>query len=251
MFRLSVVFVKEKIIGAAASILVGILRVAISMLYKNRLNVVNGAVWGAIKEKPVLLIANHTSHLDFMILLYLLQRDYHRNISFLAKKELWDRFLWRLLMRYGKSIKVDRSKFTLDAFRAMKHVIDDKGVLGIFPEGTRSKTRFMGPIKPGLEFIIRKYPNVTCVPCGLQGFHEAWPKDKSLTWPLPAGHVLQVSFGCPRTLAQSGAVSAAEFTAQLIKELAELSNQNKLPPCAETGTSSGFAHKEQNVPCQN
>lgn len=84
--------------------------------------------------KSALLVANHTSHLDFIVLNALFKQRYGANITFLAKKELGESWLWRLLIRYGNSIPVDREKFGIGTLRAMKGVLSSGGFLGMFPE---------------------------------------------------------------------------------------------------------------------
>lgn len=220
-------FLKEKTQALAVKFLIAALGLALKLVYEKRLTLRGGAIWKALEGKPVLLVANHASHLDFMILLDVIDRHFQRDISFLAKKELWDSLLWRMLMKHGNSIPVDRTHFTVGSMRAVKKVFLQNGLLGMFPEGTRSDGKYMGLIKPGLEFIIRKHPDVTYIPCGLEGFYEAWPKGQRLTWPLPKEHQLNISFGQPRSFSESGAATAAEFAEQLMNEVAHLSNQPK------------------------
>lgn len=219
--------VKEKITHIAVKLLIAVLGLALKLAYEKRLTIRGDFIWKELEGKPVLLVANHASHLDFMILLDVIDRRFQRDISFLAKKELWERLLWRMLMKHGNSIPVDRTHFTVGSMRAIKKVFANNGLLGMFPEGTRSDGKYMGLIKPGLEFIIRKYPHITYVPCGLEGFYEAWPKGQRLTWPLPKGHQLNIAFGQPRSFTESGATTAAEFAEQLMNEVAQLSNQPK------------------------
>ena len=90
----------------------------------------------------------------------------------------------------------------------------------------------MGPIKPGLEFILRMHPDLVVVPCGLQGFHEAWPKSKALQLFLPVKHKLSISFGAAQTF--SARQSPGEFVTQLMEEVARQAGQ-RIPASPASG----------------
>ncbi len=173
--------------------------------------------------RPALLVANHTSHLDFIVLNALFKKRYGSTITFLAKRELWDSRLWRLLIRYGNAIPVDRAQFSIGTLRAMKGVLAGGHFMGMFPEGTRSEDGLMGPIKPGLEFIARLHPDMVYVPCGLVGFHEAWPKDRSMRLLLSLRHRLVTAVGEP--CRYDGSETPADFARRVMTEVATQSNQ--------------------------
>lgn len=198
---------------------------AVWLAYEQRMDVQGDDIWPALQGQPVLLVANHASHLDFMLMAYVLRQRHGRRIAFLAKQELWDSLLWRLMMRQGRSIPVNRTDFSISSIRAVHRAWADQQVVGIFPEGTRSDDGRMGPVKQGIELLIRKRPDVLCVPCGLQGFHEAWPKGQPLTWPLPDGHRLRMAFGQPRRLADAATPCAKTFARQVMADVAALAGQ--------------------------
>lgn len=214
----------------AGEALVLALSVLVWLVYGRRLDVKGDAIWPDLQGRPVLLVANHASHLDFMLMAYVLRQHHGRRIAFLAKQELWDSLLWRLMMRQGRSIPVNRTDFSISSLRAVHRAWGAQQVVGIFPEGTRSDDGRMGPVKQGIELLIRRHPEVLCVPCGLQGFHEAWPKSKPLTWPLPRGHRLRMSFGQPRSLAEALSPCAKTFARHIMADVAELAGQPQAYP---------------------
>lgn len=150
--------------NAASVTSILIFRAILQVVVMWRVEVRNEAALLNTFGRPALLVANHTSHLDFIVLNALFKKRYGATITFLAKRELWDSRLWRLLIRYGNAIPVDRAQFGIGTLRAMKGVLAGGHFMGMFPEGTRSEDGLMGPIKPGLEFIARLHPDMVYSP---------------------------------------------------------------------------------------
>lgn len=96
----------------------------------------------------LLLCANHTSYKD-PVLLGLIQK---RPVRFMAKKELFrNRFLSWLIRTLG-AFPVERSG-GVSAIRNGIDIVKKGGVLGIFIEGTRSKTGELRNPKPGVILL--------------------------------------------------------------------------------------------------
>lgn len=74
--------VKEKITHIAVKLLIAVLGLALKLAYEKRLTIRGDFIWKELEGKPVLLVANHASHLDFMILLDVIDRRFQRDISF-------------------------------------------------------------------------------------------------------------------------------------------------------------------------
>jgi 1-acyl-sn-glycerol-3-phosphate acyltransferase len=82
----------------------------------------------------VILAANHLSMLDPIVVGCAIDRP----VRFMAKRELFDNPLLRMLARSLGAFPVRRGKDDKDAFRRALEVLRNDEVLGIFPEGTRS-----------------------------------------------------------------------------------------------------------------
>lgn len=83
-----------------------------------------------------IICSNHISNMDpiFLSVIYL------KTICFMAKVELFrNKFLAFILKKLG-TFAVDRSRADLSAIEAAKEVLKNGEILGIFIEGTRSKT---------------------------------------------------------------------------------------------------------------
>lgn len=87
------------------------------------------------EQGPILLCASHSNLVDPLLLAYLL--GWKRPMRFMAKKELFKiPILGGILSRAG-AFSVDRGNADMGAIRTSMMILKDKGILGIFPEGTR------------------------------------------------------------------------------------------------------------------
>ncbi|MBE6824017.1 MAG: 1-acyl-sn-glycerol-3-phosphate acyltransferase [Ruminococcaceae bacterium] len=102
------------------------------------------------KEGPYIIASNHISGIDPIIIAI---GQKYRQIHFMAKAELFkNKFLEWLFLSIG-CFPVDRGKKDIGAVRHFEKVVEDGEVMGIFIEGTRSKTgEFLKP-KNGASLI--------------------------------------------------------------------------------------------------
>jgi len=109
------------------------------------------------KEDPAaqMYLINHQSDLDICILETISKKD----LSWVAKKELFDVPFFGLAMSMPEDIPIERQSKT-SLLRLLKNSKDrlNKGrVITMFPEGTRSKTGKMLPFKSGAKVVADKY----------------------------------------------------------------------------------------------
>ncbi|MBO8163030.1 MAG: 1-acyl-sn-glycerol-3-phosphate acyltransferase [Brevibacillus sp.] len=104
------------------------------------------------KEGPVILCANHISNLDPPLLGAPLERQVH----FMAKEELFRiPVLSYIITKFG-AFPVRRGAGDRAAIRTTLRVLEDGRVLGIFPEGSRSKTGKLKKGQPGAAMFALK-----------------------------------------------------------------------------------------------
>ena len=96
------------------------------------------------KEGRIILAGNHTNNFDCVLLMSSTKRCIH----FLAKVELFKGFKKVIFSNLGLT-PVDRSKKNPDALKSAKMYLENEKVIGIFPEGTFSKTDELLPFKIG------------------------------------------------------------------------------------------------------
>ena len=109
------------------------------------------------EEDPAaqMYLINHQSDLDIGILETISKKD----LSWVAKKELFDVPFFGLAMSMPEDIPIERKSKT-SLIRLLKNAKDrlNKGrVITMFPEGTRSRDGKMLPFKSGAKVVADKY----------------------------------------------------------------------------------------------
>lgn len=132
-----------------------------------------------LPEEPYVVAANHVSYFDWLVLHSFYKKILKKEIIFIAKKRLFDNGILGLLVEYAKSINVNQDKVTISFVKATVNVMNERKILGIFPEGKRTED---GKLSKGLPGVIKiaQTKNVPIVPVGLNGFFDILPKDKRI-----------------------------------------------------------------------
>ena len=102
------------------------------------------------KDRNCVMMGNH-QHIFDPLMLALCVPD--REIHFMGKKELWNNKLlgWAFTKVHG--FPVDRGNIDMAAIRTAMNVLKEGNTLGIFPEGTRSKSGHMLPLLGGASML--------------------------------------------------------------------------------------------------
>ena len=139
---------------------------------------------------PALLIANHTSGVDHL----LLQATCRRVLGFLIAREFFEPWYSRPICRLLGCIPVRRDGRDLGAARAALRALKDGRVVPIFPEGriTPESGRVIGPGKPGAAFIAL-HAQVPVIPAYIRGTPPTRDVLRVLAWPSHA----RVVYGDP------------------------------------------------------
>ncbi|WP_425400865.1 lysophospholipid acyltransferase family protein [Aeoliella sp.] len=134
-------------------------------------------------EGPVVLLANHQSHLDPPLIGCFMPRP----LGYLARDTLFSGFLGPLIRSYD-AIPIDRDGSGLAGIRATLKRIKQGDAVLMFPEGTRSEDGKLQPLKPGFIALVRR-GKASIVPLGIAGTYEAYPRGKTLPAPRPVALV--------------------------------------------------------------
>jgi 1-acyl-sn-glycerol-3-phosphate acyltransferase len=100
------------------------------------------------RHGPLIVVANHLNNADPP----LLGASLPRRIRFMAKQELFDSPVGWVVRGFG-AFPVRRFEADLRALRQAERILKEGGVLGMFPEGHRSRAGGMGPAQPGTALI--------------------------------------------------------------------------------------------------
>ncbi|MBF7046217.1 1-acyl-sn-glycerol-3-phosphate acyltransferase [Campylobacter volucris] len=108
---------------------------------------------GELHPQTNLLLINHQSLLDIVALEDLCSK----NISWIAKKELGEIPVFKILIKKSKMICIDRSpKGLVKLLKEAKERLKENRILAIFPEGTRSNTQKLLKFKVGAKILTEK-----------------------------------------------------------------------------------------------
>jgi 1-acyl-sn-glycerol-3-phosphate acyltransferase len=120
---------------------------------------------------PALLVINHQSHLDSM----LVGTPMDRPISYLARDSLFRVPIVGWILKNSYAMPVNRESASSSSLRLAADRLKKGFLVGIFPEGTRSSDGKIGPLKPGFIALVRK-ADVPIIPVGVAGSRAAMPR---------------------------------------------------------------------------
>jgi len=164
-------------------------------------------------DGPVIIVANHTSHLDTALLLTTLPVQWQRKVTVGAAADYFFDAWWRAIgsalvfatfpiERHGQGLSDTPAK-----------LIESGWSIVMFPEGTRSPDGWTRRFRPGASALARAH-NIPVVPVAISGSFAAMPRGRN--WPKPGRPPVHVRYGRPirprddeNTLALNGRVSAA------------------------------------------
>jgi len=168
---------------------------------------------------PLILITNHVHLLDPFFLLF----SSPRWINFMAKEELFRSPFLRPWLRWAGSVSISRRGKVSDKqkmLRSSRDVLENGLILGMFPEGGRSRDGKLRKGKPGSAVIASK-TNVPILPIGIAGTD----KIKGISWLWKRPHIV-INIGKPFKLPPNDSKMSKSqmqlLTTQLMKEIAAL-----------------------------
>jgi 1-acyl-sn-glycerol-3-phosphate acyltransferase len=139
--------------------------------------------------------ANHSSHMDTIVLWAALPRALRANTRPVAAKDYWDRGGVRSQIARNELnvVMIDRAREdpNADPLEPLNEALEHGFSLIIFPEGTRSTQPLPGPFKSGLFHLASAHPNVELIPVYLDNLHRSMPKGALLPVPI----ICTVRFG--------------------------------------------------------
>ena len=136
---------------------------------------------------PLVLVANHQSFLDPVLVGVGLARPVH----YLARSSLFEKSrFFGALIRSLNAIPLKRGNFNKDALRRCIDLAASGEALVLFPEGTRTLDGSIGRLKGGFG-VIARHAGAAVVPVLIDGAYKAWPRTKR----LPSFKPITVRFG--------------------------------------------------------
>lgn len=143
--------------------------------------------------------ANHTSHLDAIVLWSSLPYNVRQLVRPVAAKDYWQKGrIRRHLARTFNALLIDRSdiKVHQSPVDLMLREIGDRYSLIVFPEGGRNTGEEIGEFKSGLYYLSKKRPDLELVPVHIDNLNRVLPRGEFLPVPL----LSCITFGPPMWL---------------------------------------------------
>lgn len=146
--------------------------------------------------------ANHTSHLDVLVLWSSLPQRVRRVTRPVAAKDYWEagavrRFIAKKLF---DALLIDRQNIKVHS-NPVNMLLEEMGEtysLIIFPEGGRNTGERVGEFKSGLYYLCKKRPDLEAVPVHIDNMNRILPRGEVLPVPL----LTCITFGPPLWLEQ-------------------------------------------------
>ncbi len=142
------------------------------------------------KQGPAILVANHNSHLDTMLLMIACPPSLFKSLRpvaaadyFLATKfRAWfSTNVLRIIPIWRN--KEDRGE-NADPLAPICQALSEGSAVIFFPEGSRGEPEQMTGFKRGIAILAERHPDVPIVPIFLQGAGRALPKGEGLLVPF-------------------------------------------------------------------
>lgn len=177
-------------------------------------------------QGPVIIAANHNSHMDTMVLMALFPFAVLPKVRPVAAADYWlstptlSWFSHNIL----RAIPIDRERQEkgADPLTTSVAALEAGDILIFFPEGSRGEPEQLSNFKAGLALLVERVPTTTVVPVFLHGLGKTWPKGTGLFVPFFC-HVL---IGEP--MAWDG--SRRGFMKRFKAEMHQLAAQGNFPP---------------------
>jgi 1-acyl-sn-glycerol-3-phosphate acyltransferase len=167
---------------------------------------------------PAIIAANHNSHLDTLVLLWLFPLLRVSDVHPIAAADYfcrnrWIRWLSLHLIGIVPVVRGgDRAEH--DPLESCYRALEAGKVLLVFPEGTRGEPEHMAEFKSGIWHLASRFPQVPVVPVFMHGLGKSMPKGSLI--PIP--FLVDVAVGLPL----HGGADKATFLAALRERLARL-----------------------------
>ena len=144
------------------------------------------------KSGPYIISSNHQSYLDPLMLAAVLPPDVFRRLFAVGTSDIFGQGFMRRLARSIKVVVLDPDANLVPAMRAGAFGLRHGMALILYPEGERSIDGTPRIFKKGAA-ILSIHMQVPIVPVAIEGFYDAWPRNKSFQKFAP----LKMTFGDP------------------------------------------------------
>jgi 1-acyl-sn-glycerol-3-phosphate acyltransferase len=162
------------------------------------------------REGPTLLVANHQGYLDPIFL----QMATTRTIRYMMTSDFYDVPFARPFFWLAQAIRIQEGGPYRDSIRKALAIIEQGGVVGIFPEGQLTLDGRVGAANPGALFLAAK-SGAPVVPVRISGSYEAFRKGSR----IPRQAQVRIRCGPPLFFTDARDRTAAERILEAVTAL--------------------------------
>ncbi|MFH2027893.1 MAG: lysophospholipid acyltransferase family protein [Nanoarchaeota archaeon] len=183
------------------------------------------------KTKVFIFASNHGSFADDIILPAIIVKYLQVNLHIYCNDRFYKNFFLRKFLEFGRCIPIrvgekteEANKINQKAFdMAVNFLRNEKEIVGIFPEGGRTKDGKLMPAKWGVAKLALA-ARVPVIPIGAIGTYDIWPKGS----PFPRFKRCEIHIGEPIYLDKFYGMEdnqniLKEITTLIMKDIAKLS----------------------------
>lgn len=140
-------------------------------------------------QGPMVIAANHNSHLDTLVLMALFQLHLIHRVRPVAAADyfLVNPFVAWLSLNIIGIIPIRRSPSSSErdaVLQACHEALDQGDILIIFPEGSRGEPEIMSGLKKGIYHLVKNHPERAVLPVVMRGLGRALPKGTAMFVPF-------------------------------------------------------------------
>lgn len=134
---------------------------------------------------PFILVSNHTSHLDGIMLAYLLPTAWRDHVYPVAASDTFfeSRTMAAFAARFMNALAIRRRGTHNHDLQELRRRLMQGGIFIVFPEGTRSRTGQLQAFRSGIGRLVARSP-IPVVPCYLEGCFRACPPGSHFSKPV-------------------------------------------------------------------
>lgn len=139
------------------------------------------------KKGPMIIVANHNSHLDTAILMSLFPVCMLSHMRPVAAADyfLRNRFIAWLSQSIVGVLPISRKRIEgIDPFNNVHEALANDAIVIFYPEGTRGEPGHLAKFRSGIAHLASKHPQVDILPIFISGTGKALPKGEALLVPF-------------------------------------------------------------------
>lgn len=140
------------------------------------------------KKGPAIIVANHNSHLDTLVLMTLFRGKVIHSVRPIAAADyfLRNKFLAWFSLNIIHIIPLDRKGNTSveNLFNGVYEALDNNHIVILFPEGSRGEPEKISRLKSGIYHLLKERPEVPVYPVFMHGLGKSLPKGEAMFVPF-------------------------------------------------------------------